>query len=165
MISTISPRTAAILLVLAPLGALGAALIAQFGFGLEPCHLCTLQRLPFAFAAFVAILASVEGRDERLRAMLLAVVALTYATNAGIAFYHSGVEWHWWESACSGAQVLSGNAGGLLAKLKQGPEAPACDMVPFALFGVLSFAGMNLIFSPVLAAFAAWFAREARRRA
>jgi disulfide bond formation protein DsbB len=158
-------RFAPLLLLLAPIGALAGALVAQFGFGMEPCHLCTLQRLPFAAAIIFAVLALIERRDRHWRGFLLGFVALIFAVNGGIAFFHVGVEAHWWESACAEAQPLSDNASGLLAKLAGGPAPPACDMVPFALFGVLSFAGMNLIASPLCALFAAWAAGRTWRQA
>lgn len=139
--------------------ALGAALIAQYGFGLEPCHLCTLQRMPYAFAALVTALTAYDGR---MRAMLLGLCAAIFVTGAGLAFFHVGVEAHWWESACSGAEKLADSASGLLAKLAAGKAAPQCDSVPFELFGV-SIAGMNVIASLILAAFAAWAARRAWR--
>ena len=131
--------------------ALGAALVAQFGFGLAPCHLCTLQRLPYAFAAFTMLMA---GPEPRVRALMLSLAAVIFLVGTGLAFFHVGVERHWWESACSGGDTLAGSAGGLLAKLAQGGAAPACDSVPFDVFGV-SIAGMNLIVSPILALFAA----------
>ncbi|HEY1722670.1 MAG TPA: disulfide bond formation protein B [Magnetospirillaceae bacterium] len=152
-------RLPPILLLLASAAALAAVLIAQFGFGLEPCHLCTLQRVPYAFGLLVALAASLEGRDQRQRGMLLSVCALIFATNLGLAFFHIGVEQHWWESACAEAQKLSSNAGGLLARLKAGKAEPACDSVPFQIFGI-SLAGLNLIFSLVLTVYAALAARR-----
>jgi disulfide bond formation protein DsbB len=154
-------RLPPIVLLLASIAALAAALVAQFGFGLEPCHLCTLQRIPYAFAILVALAAGLEG-DRRQRALLLGVCALIFATNLGLAFFHIGVERHWWESACAGGEGLSQSAGGLLAKLKAGKAAPACDSVPFRLFGI-SLAGLNLILSLVLTVYAAWAARRALR--
>jgi len=158
-----SGRAPALLLLAAAAGALGAALIAQFGFGLEPCHLCTLQRIPYAFAAIVAALAAIEA-DHRGRAMLLGLCGATFATGAGLAVFHVGVEAHWWESACSGGEKLADSASGLLAKLSAGKAAPQCDSVPFALFGV-SIAGMNLIASLILALVSAQATRRAWRSA
>src|SRR5262245_50727050 len=129
------------LLLLASIGAIAAVLIAQFGFGLEPCHLCTLQRIPYAFGILVALAALGESRDDRLRAVLLGVCALIFATGIGLAFFHIGVEQHWWESSCAGGESLSKSAGGLLAKLKAGKPPPACDSVPFEIFGI-SLAGL-----------------------
>lgn len=152
------------LLLLASIGALAAVLIAQFGFGLAPCHLCTLQRIPYAFAILVALAALGERRDGRQRAVLLGLCALIFATNLGLAVFHIGVEQHWWESACAGAQKLSTNAGGLLAKLKAGKPEAACDSVPFEIFGI-SLAGLNLLLSLVLTVYAALAARRAFRSA
>jgi len=160
-----SGRRPSLLLILVSAASLAGALTAQFGFGMQPCHLCLLQRIPYGCAIVLAAIAAADGGDLRLRALLLGVCAAVFATNAGIAFYHVGVEQHWWESSCAGgAARLATDAGGLLAKLKQGPAAPACDMIPFSIFG-LSFAGMNLIASLVLACFAAWSARRAWRAA
>ena len=140
--------------------ALGAALVAQFGFGLEPCHLCTLQRMPYAFAAFLMLL---TGGGGRMRALMLGLAAAIFLVGAGLGFFHIGVEQHWWESACAGGETLSKSAGRLLAKLAQGKAEPACDSVAFELFGV-SMAGMNLILSLALAGFAAFAARRHWRR-
>ncbi len=140
--------------------ALGSVLIAQFGFGLRPCHLCTLQRLPWGAALPFALLALVERVDARFRALLLALCAVAFLVGAGLAFYHVGVEHRWWESSCSGGGGLANSASSLLARLQSGPAAVPCDSVSFALFG-LSFAAMNLIASLVLAGFAARAARRA----
>jgi len=157
-------REASLLLALVAAAALGAALVAQFGFGLEPCHLCTIQRMPYAFAFLFALGAAVERGESRQRAFLLGLAASCFAANAGFAFFHVGVEQHWWESACSGGESLSNSAGGLLAKLAQGKAAPQCDSVPFELFGV-SIAGMNVIGSAILAVLATRAARRTWRQA
>jgi len=154
-----SGRLGPLAIFAACVAALGAALVAQFGFGLEPCHLCTLQRLPYAFAALVLALPATDGR---MRAMLLGLCAAIFLAGAGLALFHVGVEAHWWESACSGGEKLATSASGLLAKLSAGKAAPQCDSVPFELFGV-SIAGMNLIASPILALFSVWAARRAWR--
>ena len=153
-------RFAPLVLLLASLGALAVVLVLQYGFGLEPCHLCTLQRIPYGFVLLLALVALADGRDANLRGLLLGLAALAFAANAGIAFFHIGVERHWWEAACSGGENLATSAGSLLAHLRQGKAAPACDSVPFALFG-LSLAGLNLIFSLVLTLFAAVATRRA----
>ena len=38
------------ILILGALLPLAAALVAQFGFGLHPCHFCLLQRYPYLVA-------------------------------------------------------------------------------------------------------------------
>jgi len=147
------PSLAPLPILLGSAAALGAALIAQYGLGLEPCHLCVIQRMPYGFVILAALAALAERRDARQRGFLLGLCALALATDAGVAFFHIGVEQHWWEASCTGGENLASSAGGLLARLKQGKPAPACDSIPFALFGV-SLAGLNLIVSLVLTAFA-----------
>jgi len=146
-----------LLLTAASFVALGSALFVQYVLGYEPCHLCILQRIPYAFAAVFAALAALEGDDRRLRALLLGLAALAFATDAGIAFYHFGVEKHWWESACSEGASLAKTSAGLLAKLAQGPAPPACDMPTFAPLG-FSLAFLNLITALVLTELAAFWA-------
>ena len=149
-----------LLVLLACLAALGAALVAQYGFGLRPCHLCLLQRVPYGLAALFAAMAVATPEEERLRMLLLAVCAMLFAANAGIAAFHVGVERHWWESSCSGTGALAGSAADLMARLKAGPVTPACDSVGWTLFGV-TMAGYNLVGSLVLAGFSTWAARRA----
>ena len=74
---------------------------------------------------------------------------IVFLVGAGIAFYHVGVEQHWWASAAS-----CGNNGGDVPKtidelrqlLMQAKPAKACDEVDWTLFG-LSMATYNVPFS------------------
>src|SRR5579872_6609234 len=78
------------------IAALAAALIAQYGFGLRPCELCLTQRVPYFVVIALALAAvglKLDGRGIRI---VLALCALAFAIDAGIALYHVGVEQHWW---------------------------------------------------------------------
>jgi disulfide bond formation protein DsbB len=130
------------------LGALAAAFVGQYFFGIEPCVLCLYQRVPWAIAALVAA-AGLVGWAGR-RDAVLAVCALVFAAGGALAFYHVGVEQHWWGSiaGCGGAPV----SGLTLDDLR--PESLAaglkpCDRVDWHLFG-LSLAGYNMIASTLL---------------
>jgi disulfide bond formation protein DsbB len=134
------PRTAAILLAL--LAAMMLVLAFAFeGFGgLRPCELCWWQRwawmaaLPPALAAWLA--------PGRLPAALLGLAALAVLAGAGIAFFHVGVELHWWRgtAACGGGGPAA-SAEELLRQLLGRPVA-RCDEVPWSLAGI-SMAGWN----------------------
>jgi disulfide bond formation protein DsbB len=144
--------------------ALGAAYIAQYGFGLQPCVLCLYQRIPFAVAIALGLLALVPGVPPRGRAALLALGGLALVVNAGIAGFHTGVEQHWW----AGTEACAGAAGGevdtvedLMAAMSRPVEA-RCDQPPWSLFGI-TMAMMNVPFSLALAAFALWSAARLRR--
>ena len=136
------------LLILVGLGSLGTAYTAQFGFDLEPCVLCLYQRVPFAIAIGLGLIGL--WQPQWLGAVFtLAVVA--FAINGGIAFYHVGVEQHWWASAvgCGGTLPTQISTADLFASLDSKPPKP-CDAVDWTMFGV-SMAGWNILFSNGLA--------------
>ena len=92
------------LILAVSLAALAAAFAGQYLVGLEPCVLCLWQRVPFAAAAVIAgigLLAPVAGGQSLLLAGLTAVI---FALGGALAFYHVGVQQHWWSSlaGCGG---------------------------------------------------------------
>src|SRR4051795_5739938 len=81
---------------------LGAALTSQYWGGLVPCELCVLQRWPWAAAITISIVALFAGHRPALRWVAL-VLGLVFLVSVGLAFYHVGVEQHWFAgpSACT----------------------------------------------------------------
>ena len=69
--------------------ALISAYISQYIFGFEPCVLCYHQRKPFFIIIIIALFFLLIKKYQKIGAILC---ALTFFINAGIAFYHSGVE-------------------------------------------------------------------------
>ena len=69
--------------------ALISAYISQYIFGFEPCVLCYHQRKPFFIIIAIALFFLLIKKYQKIGAILC---ALTFFINAGIAFYHSGVE-------------------------------------------------------------------------
>lgn len=147
--------------------ALGA-IIAAHGFerfgGYLPCPLCLQQRyayylgIPLLFAA----LALLAGRHPRWAAALFALAALGFLANAGLASYHTGVEWKFWagpESCATAIQPLS-SSGGILKDLPS-TRVVRCDAAPWHFLG-LSFAGWNVVVSLVLGLAALQAAVQAR---
>lgn len=135
--------------------ALAMAYVAQFGFGLEPCVLCLYQRIPYAL---VAILGFSAMRWPSLVRPMFALAVVVFISGASIAFYHVGVEQHWWASAtgCSGDGLLvPPSTTDFLASLEVAPPKP-CDAVDWTVLGV-SMAGWNVVFS-IFAAGASAFA-------
>jgi len=161
-----SSKTPAFVILAACVAALAAVLVAQYGFGLLPCPLCTYQRIPYVVVLLLALaLLSLPG-SSRLGPVLLGLCALAFLVNSGIALFHVGVEQHWWAGLASCSS--SGAAGAasvddMLAQLSKPVKVPACDQVAWALFGV-SLAGYNLLASVGLAAFSAAAARRGWRR-
>ena len=125
---------------------LGTALLSQYWGGLAPCELCLLQRWPWAAAIAISLVALVAGGRPVLPWVAL-VLAVVFALSAIFAFYHVGVEQHWFAgpSACTAS---SGGAMTLEDMKRQilGTAPVLCDRVQWSLFGV-SLAGWNLLAS------------------
>ncbi|HNQ92545.1 MAG TPA: disulfide bond formation protein B [Alphaproteobacteria bacterium] len=137
----IPPRAVAILVTLFSALALGAGFTAQFGFGLKPCELCLIQRIPFAINILLGIVGTIWLARTR---MIIVLSGLVYLVNSGIAFFHSGVERHWWTSfsGCS-TPDLSGSIEDLMARIEK-TDVTRCDDIPWQLFG-LSMANYNVM--------------------
>jgi disulfide bond formation protein DsbB len=143
-------------IVVASVLTLGAALISQYGFGLEPCELCLLQRWPYVATIVIGLLAAAVVRRGKGQAGLVLLAGLVFLIGAGIAFFHVGVEQHLW----AGTAECTGPAGGdsieALRKQLVGRPIVRCDQVAFRFLGV-SMAGWNMLVSLVyaIASFAA----------
>ncbi len=130
---------------------LGFALIGQYGFNLHPCELCIYQRIPFGI---VIVLGLIGMAMPRVAIPQTALIGITFAVNAGIAFFHTGVERKWWEGlkGCS-VPDMSGSIEDLMARI-QSAAVTRCDEIPWSLFG-LSMANYNVLVCLSLAALCA----------
>ncbi len=159
----VTPHSIAALIVGASVAALAAAFFAQYAAGLAPCPLCVYQRYPYGLTIALGALALAARGGWPV--LLVALAGAVFAGEAGLAFYHVGVERGWFEglAACAGGATPD-SLEELRAQLL-GPAPPRCDEVPWALFGV-SMAGYNVLYSAALAglslAAAATLARKAR---
>jgi disulfide bond formation protein DsbB len=127
---------------------LGAALLSQYWGDLAPCELCLLQRWPWAAAIAISVISIIGGSRPALPwvALLLSVV---FAIGCGLAFYHVGVEKHWFAGpeACTGAAADTVEA--LRARIL-GQMPVRCDEPAWSLWGI-SMAGWNLLASVMMA--------------
>ncbi len=147
--------------------ALANAYIAEYAFGLEPCILCLYQRVPYAVAGVLGVAALVS---PRVRVGAVAVAGGVFLVGAVLAFYHVGVEQHWWASvaACGAAGGGPGDVGGpatvdeLRQMLTRGGPVKACDEVDWTLFG-LSMATYNVAVSLALGTASLLAADQLRR--
>jgi len=144
------PRLVPVLIVSACIGALSTAYTAQYAFDLEPCILCLYQRIPYALAGVIALAAIMMPRGV-LRYVLVVLCVPVFLVSAGIAFYHVGVEQHWWTSAagCGGSIPDVMSAADLQLGLLDTPQK-SCDQLDWTLFG-LSMATYNVVASLALA--------------
>lgn len=157
--------------VFAMLAIAAAAILGALGFehigGYLPCHLCLLQRVPYYTGVPVAALAIVTIFLNAPRAIvtaLFALFAVLMLYNSGLAAYHSGVEWGFWQgpASCS-PSITIGSAADLMNQLEN-THAPSCTEAALRILG-LSLAGWNVLISALLAALAIFGARTAWRTA
>jgi disulfide bond formation protein DsbB len=151
----------------ASVGSLATAFAAQYLFGLDPCILCLYQRIPYAVTVVLAAAALVTPTRGPLRPGLVTLCAVVFFAGAALAFYHVGVEQHWWGSiaGCGGELATDLSLEDLKAQLTEGFIArKPCDRVAWELFG-LSLAGYNGIASLALGVACLAGARLIRRGA
>ncbi len=150
------PRNAFLITLLVSIGALGAAFVAQFVFGLKPCVLCLWQRVPYALLIIDSLMAFILiTRVPQLAKPMLLACAMLFVASAGVAFFHIGVEQHWWtlEGGCPIVQLDSTDSEAALKQLLATPQA-ACDQVAWKLAGV-SITWWNTALSVLMAMYLA----------
>lgn len=137
-------------LLIACLAVLGAALGFQHFGGLAPCELCLYERWPYDVVAVLAFVAAMIGQPRFSRIVMVGAMIVLIA-GAGLAFYHVGVERHWFPgpAACTGAALNTSSVEALRKQLLA-TSVVRCDQVPWSLFGI-SLAGWNLVASVLLA--------------
>jgi len=145
----------------------GAHLFEHVG-GMVPCVLCLDQREAHWTALGVAFAGLIVARvfNSRLgAAAAVGAAALVYAASAGLAFYHTGVEYKFWPgpAICSGGGDII-DIGSLTMALGQKADAPSCADAPWHMFGI-SMAGYNLLISAGLFALTLTAALAELRRA
>lgn len=149
ILDKLSPKHLLLLAACFSLAMLAAALVAQYAFGLHPCHLCILQRYPYGAIAGIGLLAAWRG-SKNIQLIAAFLCAALFFTDAGIAFYHTGVEYGWFPgpSGCTNSATGGESIEELRAQIMNAPLV-SCDQAMIHVLG-LSMAAWNF-----LAAFAA----------
>ncbi len=134
--------------------ALATAFISEGFLGLEPCQLCIYQRIPYAVALVLGAIGAFAGYKGYLGGVIqggierifLVLISLDFLVNSGIAFFHTGVERHWWESteSCK-LEVFENDSQSFIENILSKPGG-RCDQIPWAdpVLG-LSMANYNVI--------------------
>ncbi len=118
--------------------------------GLAPCQMCYWQRHAHKLVLVLAVLAFLMGRREfgkKHAKFFILLIALAFLLSFGLAFWHVGVEYKWWEGpkTCASGNV-SIDMGAIMEALNSKQRLPSCGDVPWSLFGI-SMAGYNAIIS------------------
>ena len=158
--------TAALAVAIIAAATLAGAWFFQLVLDIQPCPLCLEQRYAHYLALPLGLLvafAAARGAPRQVVLAGLAILALAALANAGLAAYHAGVEWKFWQGPtdCSGPMVDLGSAGTLLQRLDS-VKVIRCDEVQWRFLG-LSLAGYNVLISLAMTAIAAWGMASAKR--
>ncbi|MGE5270211.1 MAG: disulfide bond formation protein B [Thiohalocapsa sp.] len=144
------------------------ALMSQYWGGLRPCELCLLQRWPWTIAITISLVALLAGGRRGVLPWLALALGAVFAVSAAFAFYHVGVEQHWFAGPSACTATGGGNPAAMtLDEMKRqilGTAPVLCDQVQWSLFGV-SLAGWNLLASLAMAALCGVVFVRTRRRA
>ena len=146
----------ALALAAASLATILAALAFEHIGGYQPCPLCLMQRDPHYVGILLALLGAAAawwGAPRWTTALAFAGFAGLMGYGTGLAVYHSGVEWSWWEgpSLCAAAGASPTDSAAMLGMLRGGAVPPSCTEAVWRLLG-LSFAGWNALISAALTA-------------
>ncbi len=123
--------------------------------GYAPCTLCLRQREVYWVALAVAVANLIVTRlltGSRFERAMDAALGLIFLFGAGLAFYHSGVEWQWWPGPQACASTGAGATADALNALLNGADIrpPACDEPNWWFLG-LTMANWNTLVSLGLA--------------
>ncbi len=160
MFQTKTAQQLALIAFLIALATIVAAWTFEIVGGYRPCALCLQQRWAYYFS--LPVLGLIWLRMITHKADIDVVrwgfmaVTIAMVINAGLGFYHSGVEWGWFEgpNTCSTGAGLSGG----LPDLSKA-RVINCSDAPWRLLG-LSFAGWNMVVSALIAAITALGAKR-----
>lgn len=144
------PRTALLAVLILSVAIVGGALIAQYWGGLRPCELCLYERWPYYATVALVVVALVIGRRGVSRAALM-LAGLIFLAGAVLAFYHVGVEQHWFAgpTACTSTTLGAGSVEALRQQLLATPTV-RCDEIQWSVFGLDPLVDGNFVVSIIL---------------
>lgn len=130
------------------------AYIAEYVFKIMPCKLCMYSRIPFLILTFLPLIFAFPGMKSKSFYGLFIILILVLASLI-LAFYQLGVENHWFQASLCKFKIpdlneQKYNKGLYDFLLGDEQKLSSCENPEFKLFGIFSFAALNLIFSVFL---------------
>lgn len=133
------------LLILGGVVPLSFALVAQYGFGLHPCHYCLLQRYPYLVPIVCGALSLLVTRGGLAWRILVALGIYGWLLTGLLGLIHTGIEMDLLieTSGCVAQAPSDGSIEALRASIASAPLV-ACNDVAARFLG-LSMASWNSI--------------------
>ena len=137
---------------------LAAALYVEYVLSFKPCILCLYQRIPYAIALLISLIAFFAGNKK----IPLVILGLTFLASVLLSGYHVGIEKGIIEPifSCTGENINALEKEEILKSLNN--IQPDCKDVDFSLFGI-SLATLNFINSIVLTVVIVYIFRYAKK--
>lgn len=88
LIDSLTPRRALALVAAFAGAAMAVALYMQYGMGLVPCPLCSIQRMALILAGLLALAGALLARGRGAQRTVLAASAVATLGGAGVAAWH-----------------------------------------------------------------------------
>ncbi len=133
------------LLILGGVVPLAVALVAQFGFGLHPCHFCLLERYPYLLPIVAGIGTLLTPRMSLVWRLCVAVGIMGWLATGLLGLVHSGIEQGWlhYTGGCVVQAATDHSIEALRAQILAAPIV-ACNDITAAFLG-LSMATWNAV--------------------
>ena len=153
-----------LLALLLSAGLLIGALSFEHIGGMKPCQMCYWQRHAHKAVLAISALALIYrfiSKNDKWDRLFLGLIGLAFVVSFGLAFWHTGVEYKWWEGpkTCSAIGSTADINVGDIMKALEGGKLPACSDAPWHLFKI-SMAGYNAALSGIAALFSFGFATK-----
>lgn len=159
-----NPIAMSSLLILGGVVPLAVALVAQFGFGLHPCHFCLLERYPYLLVILAGIGTLLTPRMSLGWRLSVALGIMGWLATGLLSLVHSGIEQGWlhYVGGCVAQAAAGDSLEALRAQIAAAPLV-ACNEITAAFLG-LSMATWNAVAAFALIALALLQMRFERKR-
>ena len=143
------PNVANYLVGLACCLVLATAYAFEYLANLQPCVLCIYQRIPYAVAIGLMLLAIILRKHSQANLILFIAASVVFAVGSAIAVFHIGVEQQLWEGTPECGNFINTASVEALRKQLLAQPIVRCDEVAWSLFGI-SMTGYNFLISTSL---------------
>tara|TARA_B100001057_G_scaffold284924_1_gene285200 strand:+ start:1239 stop:1736 length:498 start_codon:yes stop_codon:yes gene_type:complete len=128
---------------------LATAYAFEYLANLQPCVLCIYQRIPYAVAIGLMLLAIILRKHSQANLILFIAASVVFAVGSAIAIFHIGVEQQLWQGTPECGNFINNASVEALRKQLLAQPIVRCDEVAWSLFGI-SMTGYNFLISTSL---------------
>ena len=128
---------------------LATAYAFEYLANLQPCVLCIYQRIPYAVAIGLMLVAAILRTHSQSNLILFIATSVVFAIGSAIAIFHVGIEQQLWQGTAECGNFIKTDSVEALRKQLLAQPIVRCDEVAWSLFGI-SMSGYNFLISTSL---------------